>query len=495
MRPPRRPTLRAAPSARPSPDDRRHKRVRSAAPAATGARRPARPTFHLGLVAGLGLVFAGVVAGGMGDSPTPAGAVVVHDQGFEATVLGWSSWYGSYGIGPLGVGWCIDHGLRAPDPDLIYSPTSIDGETDPDTQAAMAWAATVNAPTDPVATAATMFALHDLRRASYPFGFLDVDSMSAANLANFHGHEDEVLARARSIKAEARAHAHLRAPFSLRLEATVASTGATEMTGSLVVSLVDANGAPVPGVAIGVEAPGSSLGPSLVQNADGAGRATFTFVRPVGAANFAAGASIPDTRPHLWGSTTAPAQRIIQPARLDVRADASIAPPPTTTPPTTAPSTTTPPTTAPPTTVAPTTATPTTTPPTTAASTTTTRPATTSTRPPMPSTSTTRPTTPAPSTTTTAIPTITSTPAASTTTTTTTSTTSTSSTSTTATTSAAPPAPGPVTTFPSRIAISGSLPVTGAPSGALALIGSGAVLLGSAFMSEARGRRTSTTTR
>ena len=48
--------------------------------------------------------------------PVPARpqATVVHRVGFEATVLGWTSWYGSYDLGPLGAGWCIDHGLRAP---------------------------------------------------------------------------------------------------------------------------------------------------------------------------------------------------------------------------------------------------------------------------------------------------------------------------------------------------------------------------------------------
>ena len=49
-------------------------------------------------------------------------AAVVHGRGFEATVLGWTSWYGNYGLGDLGWGWCIDHGRLAPDADLGYVP-------------------------------------------------------------------------------------------------------------------------------------------------------------------------------------------------------------------------------------------------------------------------------------------------------------------------------------------------------------------------------------
>ena len=42
-----------------------------------------------------------------------ADAQVVHGAGFEATVAGWTSWYGSYQLAGVGQTWCIDHGLQA----------------------------------------------------------------------------------------------------------------------------------------------------------------------------------------------------------------------------------------------------------------------------------------------------------------------------------------------------------------------------------------------
>ena len=62
-----------------------------------------------------------------------------------------------------------------------------------------------------------MLVLHDLRGATYPFGRLDVDTLTPAQLAGFGGHEAEVIARARAIKADALAHAGRRAPLVLRV--------------------------------------------------------------------------------------------------------------------------------------------------------------------------------------------------------------------------------------------------------------------------------------
>src|SRR4051794_8448039 len=61
--------------------------------------------------------------------PEPATAVVTHELGYRATVLGFTSWYGSYGMGALGRGWCIDHGSHSPDPELRYVPASLVGVT------------------------------------------------------------------------------------------------------------------------------------------------------------------------------------------------------------------------------------------------------------------------------------------------------------------------------------------------------------------------------
>ena len=59
---------------------------------------------------------------GVGRLAPPAEARVTPRVGFHATVAGWTSWYGSYDLGALGPAWCIDHGLRAPDPALGLPP-------------------------------------------------------------------------------------------------------------------------------------------------------------------------------------------------------------------------------------------------------------------------------------------------------------------------------------------------------------------------------------
>src|SRR4051794_13460327 len=97
-------------------------RARAASPhpsgttrAGSGPRLP-RPTHHLGFAAAvLALAVAGFTWGAGSGGPPLVLAQVVHETGYEATVLGWTSWYGSYGMGELGSGWCIDHGISAPD--------------------------------------------------------------------------------------------------------------------------------------------------------------------------------------------------------------------------------------------------------------------------------------------------------------------------------------------------------------------------------------------
>jgi len=151
-----------------------------------------RPTLEAALgvllvVAALALLLSPAAA-------PPAVAAVTPRAGYHATVLGWSSWYGSYDLGPAGVGWCIDHGMAAPDPAFRYVPV-VAADVDDDRRSAMAWIVTSHAGTaDPVDGAAVMLALHDLRGASYPFGVLDVDRLSPGQLAGFAGRETEVLA-------------------------------------------------------------------------------------------------------------------------------------------------------------------------------------------------------------------------------------------------------------------------------------------------------------
>jgi hypothetical protein len=399
----------------------------------------------LALAAGL----AGLLLLGPSATTRPALAAVVHRQGFEATVLGWTSWYGSYDMGPLGAAWCIDHGLHAPDPALGY--VAVDpSDLSATTKAAMAWAVTkYGTGADAIGAAALMLTLHDLRGAVYPLGRLDVDRLAPSQLAGFGSHEAEVVARARSMKADAVAHDRLVAPLHLTLSAG-APVGAS---GPVTVRLTDAAGAALAGVAVSLVAHGASIDPpsGLVTSGDGSVRATYRLDRPGlgGDVVLVASARAIDPRLHAAGPTAAAAQRVAVPSWTTVSATTTlhVAPPTTTSTSTTS----------------------------TSASTTST--STTSTSTTSTSTSTSTTTTPA---------------------STSTSTTGTSTTLATSTTSTSPSTTGPSTTVPSTPSttapvasvapVAGTLPRTGSRAGAWALVGLGLVLLGAALVSIGRAR-------
>jgi Bacterial Ig-like domain (group 1) len=396
-----------------------------------------RPTLQALLLSGVGCLLGGLVLLGPATRARPAQAAVVHRAGFEATVLGWTSWYGSYDMGPLGAGWCIDHGLRAPDPALGYRPTDA-SDLGAATRAAMAWAVTKYGGTDPVGAAALMLVLHDLRAASYPFGRLDVDTLSPTQLAGFGGHEAEAIGRARAIKADALAHAGRRAPLGLRV--TLAPDGAVmakpfpmyasgvpvatgAATGRVTVSVTDANGRPQAGVPVQLTVTGATVDGAthLVTGSDGRARATY---RAAGAAGVRVAARATTVDPTLaaYAPTAVAAQRVAVPRWVTVAEAARAVAPPTTTS-TTSTSTT--------------------------------------------STSTTSSTTTSTSTT--------STSTSSTTSTTTPTSLSTSTTLTTSSTSI------PMTTGARVVPVGGELPRTGARTLAWALVGAGLILLGSAL--------------
>jgi hypothetical protein len=451
-------------------------------PDAVGPARHRRPPRWRGLALAVGAatVAWGLALGGSGARATPALASVVHHVGFEATVLGWSSWYGDYDLGSVGTGWCIDHGLHAPDPAFGYRPT-VPTDLRDDTRAAMAWAVSVDGPgADPVRSAALMLVLHDLRGAVYPFGRLDVDTLTTGDLSGFAGHEAEVIATAQAIKADALAHAARRGPLAL----TVVTQSTGPASGLLVVTVADATGAPVPGAAVAVSASGAALGGSTTARSDGDGRVSVPFDLPVGwpagagpvpVVWFAARAVVPDPTLSTWASSTVAAQRIVVPSWLTLTGSTSLTRPsaPTTSPPTTSPPTTSP---------AVTSSTTTTTAQATTSSTTTStvRPTTTTTTRPAATTSTVRPTT-----------STTSRPAA---------TTSTVRPTTTSTPSPTSSAPGPASTTvasaaaqvrpssaPSQpMGTAATLPVTGAPTAGWALISLGLVLVGAALISTSR---------
>ncbi|MCG8371649.1 MAG: Ig-like domain-containing protein, partial [Proteobacteria bacterium] len=288
--------------------------------------RPGERLRHAALAVAIVAVVAFGAAGGA-SSPKPAAAAVTHQLGFRATVAGWTSWYGSYGMGGLGVAWCIDHGIRAPDPDYGYVPTD-PSEPSADTKTAMAWLLSRHgASPDRVGAAALMLVLHDLMGAVYPSGRLDVDRLDLGQLAGFEGLEAAVLERARGYKADALAHAHLRLPFRLDVTADAVPAGTH---GQLRATLVDANGAPVAGAPVAYSAAGATTtGPTAAETgADGT--ATFGFVAGGGAHRFDVLAGFPDLRLDAFAPTARPAQRVARPAHRHLVSSATFdnTPPP-----------------------------------------------------------------------------------------------------------------------------------------------------------------------
>jgi hypothetical protein len=238
--------------------------------------------------------------------PVPADAAVTRLHGFRATVDGWTSWYGSYGMGELGPGWCIDHGSRAPDPAYRYGPADLSAVPD-DVRAAVGWVVGRHGHgTDPVAHAAVMLAVHDLMGARYPSGRLDVDRLGADRTAGFGPHAGTVLTRARQLKADGLAHRHLRGPLVLRLGAGPRGSGGEV---PVTVLVADRAGAPVPRVAVAVTGFGAAQ--TVTTGADGT--ATVAIPPSGRPTAVAATATVPRLPVDAWASTSTPAQRIARP--------------------------------------------------------------------------------------------------------------------------------------------------------------------------------------
>ena len=316
---------------------------------------------------GLILVVLGVVPPSV---DRPAGATVDHRLGYAATVQGWTSWYGSYGMDGLGSMWCIDHGIPAPDPSYGYRPTAVADHTR-DTTTAMAWMlGRYGPPADRVTAAAITLVLHDLAGATYPGGRLDVGHLEG-HVAGFGGDEAAVVTRAIALRADAVAHARLEGPVSMTVR-----TGTT----GPIIRIVDRKGQPVAGATVRTVATATArttdgradrAGPDEAGTApaitDAGGQARLAIDRTRHETSVEA--TVPDLTLTAFAPDRAVAQRVAIGRRTVLRLALEIPPtttaPPTTTPPTTAPPTTAPPTTAPPTTAPPTTAPPTTAPPTT----------------------------------------------------------------------------------------------------------------------------------
>ena len=279
---------------------------------------------HLGrpLVAAATVQLAALVIAGPGASPLPlrpAHAAAERQAGFWAVVDGYRGWFGTYAMGALGTAWCVDHDLPAPDPDYRYAPAPL-GDKAPEVRQAMAWALGAHGPgADRVTAAALMLALHDLADAAYPSGPLRLDALDRGGLRDFEGLEDQVLARARTIKADALAHARLRRPLRLTARADEVRVG---QTGTLVVRVADAAGAGVAGVPVRVKAEGAVLAGAGESRTDHQGEQRFSFRAGRGDNRFEVTGTVPSLELDSFAPSTRRAQRVARPARVPLTADA-----------------------------------------------------------------------------------------------------------------------------------------------------------------------------
>lgn len=242
--------------------------------------------------------------------PRLADAQVVHGLGFEATVAGWTSWYGSYELAGVGSVWCIDHGLHAPDAAFGYRPTAPPAIS-PESRTAMAWILGRHGSSpDPVDAAAIMLALHDLNGAIYPQGPLRVDQLGPGQFAGFAGAEAAFRDRAVRFVAEGRAHASLQGSISLSLEAsdTVRPGAPFDVTARL----QDTAGRAVAGESVTIHLLGATPGvANVVIGADGSAHFRTTATRS--SVHVTADIVVPALDLTVFGPAGAPAQRVAKP--------------------------------------------------------------------------------------------------------------------------------------------------------------------------------------
>ena len=269
----------------------------------------------------LGAAVAATLGAGVGPlaSAPSAGAEAARRHGFWASVDGYRGWFGSWALDGVGTVWCVDHGIAAPDAGYGYTPSEL-ADRPQAARAAMAWALGRHGPgADGVTSAALTLVLHDLMEAPYPSGPLDVDRLQAGRLSGFGGLERDVLDRARAIKADGLAHAHLRGPLALTARAQPARPG---RPGVLVARLTDAAGSGVAGVPLRATATGAALGPGTPAVTDARGEQRFPFVAGGGENAFAVSGVVPDVGLRSLAPSRRRAQRVALPARVPVAAGA-----------------------------------------------------------------------------------------------------------------------------------------------------------------------------
>ncbi len=262
------------------------------------------------------LLLATTLAAGSVLFGASARAEVVHGTGYEATVLGWTSWYGSYSLAQVGQVWCIDHGLRAPDAALGYRPSAPPAISDSG-RTAMAWIlGRYGTSPPPMDAAAIMLVLHHLNGAVYPYGRLDVDRLTRAQLAGFGGAEGAVLQRARSMLAEGRAHAALRGPLALAISMPSRVTEGSAVTAS--VTLHDRVGHGVGGITVHVHVEGGTSSTST--GTTGPDGSLQVRVTPTGGVlTVRADATVPSLALEVFGPSGIPAQRVARSRPASVR--------------------------------------------------------------------------------------------------------------------------------------------------------------------------------
>ncbi len=249
--------------------------------------------------------------------PGAAAAAVTHVAGYQGEVDGFRSWYGSYGMGAIGTAWCIDHGIRAPDPAYRYVPDAV-GDHSPPTRTALAWAfGRYGVAPDRVTSAALMLVAHDLMGARYPSGPLDVDQLFFPGMQGFGTDAAAVVERARLIKDDAVAHGHLLPPYALTIDAPAPTAGAE---GRATVRLVDAHGSPVAGVEVRASAGAATLTGSTAAITDSDGVAGFGFVGALGPYRIDVVTDAPDLVLQAFASSTTPAQRVARAATVRLTA-------------------------------------------------------------------------------------------------------------------------------------------------------------------------------
>lgn len=252
-----------------------------------------------------------------------AEAQVVHGTGFEATVAGWTSWYGSYQLAGVGQTWCIDHGLHAPDAAFGYRPTAPPAIS-PTSRTAMAWIlGQYGSAPSAVDAAAIVLVLHDLNGAVYPQGPLHVDRLAPGQFAGFGGAEAQVRSRAAQLLSDGLAHGGLRGPLALSLGAP-GEVGLGQVV-TLTARIHDADGRGVAGVPVTIQAMGiSPAGSTGVTGPDGS--YTVRVSATSEAIHLTADAVVPSMSLEVFGPAGAPAQRVARSARVPLHASADVRP-------------------------------------------------------------------------------------------------------------------------------------------------------------------------